>query len=496
MTNKLIFFTLLSSVFLNFAYALPDPAKDKRVQKVYEYLEGQLIWIKNGSWTSCGKALLEVLSRVEEEGLWSEDYAPLIEALHKADLNSPESQKKADELLTLAALNYISDMKGERLNPRSVNKHIYIKAVSIDEVELLKNYVSLFNQCGWIYGLSPSTPEYQKLKQLLALYRRKQGAGGWPQLPKGTKLKKGDKGPLVETLRVQLVAQEALSSEGQGSDVLDDSLEDALKNYQALHGLDQDGKVGEETLKALNIPVEQRIRSIIVSLEKHRWYPTPLPSRYLQVNIPGFYLKAVEKGFPAFYMPIITGKEYTKTPVFNSPLTEIIFNPSWHVPASIVKELLPKIRSNPQAYANKGYRVSDNGIVQSPGNSNALGKIRFTIDSPFSIYLHGTPQVNLFQKAKRALSHGCIRVENPQKLAEFVFQDHEKWSLDRIKAESSGTATKRVKLEQFLPVFITYFTVFEGENHKMHFVTDGYGQDKEVWLALEKAKRNFSLQSQ
>lgn len=491
MKKKLCFLILMGNFFLSSSYALPKATQDPRVQKVYEHLQEPLIWIKNDAWTPCAQTLLETLSHVDEEGLWQEDYTPLVEALQKADLKPPEEKKNADALLTLGALNYISDMKGERLNPHAADKDIYVKPAPVDEVTLLKEYLSIPNQCGWIHGLAPSSPEYQHLKQLLSLYREKKNQGEWPELPKGTTLKKGDKGPLVETLRTQLIVQDFLPSQGQDSDVFDEPLEEVVKNYQALHGLEQDGKVGGTTLTALNTPLEKRIQSIIVSLERHRWFPTPLPSRYIQVNIPGFYLKAVDGGSPSFYMPIITGKEHLKTPVFNAPMTEIIFNPAWHVPASIARGLLPKIQSNPEAYAQKGYHISEgtSQIVQSPGNANALGKIRFTIDSPFSVYLHGTSQQKLFEKANRSLSHGCIRVEDPHKLAEFALYDAEKWTSERIKHEASGTTTKRVKLETPFPVFISYFTVFEDENGKMNFVEDEYHQDKHLWAALEKVRR-------
>jgi murein L,D-transpeptidase YcbB/YkuD len=495
MIKKLYLFVIAGIFSLNFLYALPNP-QDQRVQKIYEHVQDQLIWIQNGEWSSCGRSLLEALSHVDEEGLWKEDYAPYVEALQRANLNTPDKQKKADSLLTLAALNYIADMRGERLNPHTVDNIIHINPVAANEVELLKGYLSVPNQCGWIHGIAPSSPEYAHLKQLLSLYRQKQAQGGWPQLPKGTKLHIGDKGQNVETLRAQLIAQEVLPSQGQGSDVFDESLEEALKHYQTLHGLEPDGKVGGSTLVALNMPVEERIQSIVANLERLRWFPNPLPTRYIQVNVPGFYLKAVDGGIPAFFMPIITGKEYTKTPVFNAPMTEIIFNPSWHVPASIVPELLPKIQRNPEAYARKGYHITEgSSIVQSPGNANALGKIRFTIDSPFSIYLHGTPQKNLFDKVKRSFSHGCIRVQDPTKLAEFVFHDPEKWTHNHIQKEASGSTTKRVKLDQPLPVFVTYFTVFEDENHNMHFVEDEYHQDKKVLEALENAKRKSVLSS-
>jgi murein L,D-transpeptidase YcbB/YkuD len=498
MTKKICLLIMLGNLIIQFVHAQPNPNQDERVKKVYEHLQGQLIWVKNGTWTPCAKTLLGILSHVDKEGLWQENYTPILESLQKTDIGSQDGQKKADELLTLGALNYISDMKGTRLNLHAAVKDIYLNQKATDEVEELKNYLSLSSQCSWIHGLSPTTPEYQHLKLLLSSYRDKQTQGGWPRLPKGTKLQKGEQGPLVETLRAQLMAQDALPSQGQTSDVFDDSLEQTVKIYQELHGLEKDGKVGGATLAALNTPIEDRIRSIIVNLERQRWYPLPLPARYLQVNIPGFYLKAVNGGTPAFFMPIITGKEHTKTPVFNAPMTEIIFNPSWHVPASIARELLPKIQSNPGAYAAKGYHIDESSgrITQNPGKANSLGKIRFTLDDPFSIYLHGTPNEKLFLKANRALSHGCIRVQDPVKLAAFVFDNQEKWPSARIHKEASGTTTKPVKLDQSLPVFVTYFTIFEDENHKIHFVADEYGQDKAVWKALEelkKSRRGFAI---
>src|SRR3990167_1729070 len=230
MTKKISLLLMLGNLITHVAYGLPNPNQDQRVKKVYDHLQGQLIWIKNGAWTPCGKTLLATLSHVDQEGLWRENYMPIIETLQKADLSSPEGQKMADELLTHATLNYISNMKGERLNPHAAAKEIYLKQKSLDEAEELKNYLSLPDQCGWLYGLAPTTPEYQHLKRLLSSYRQKQAQGGWPQLPKGTNLQKGDKDPLVETLRAQLMAQDALPSQGQGSDVFDSPLEESVKN--------------------------------------------------------------------------------------------------------------------------------------------------------------------------------------------------------------------------------------------------------------------------
>ena len=492
MVKKICFLAALGNFIIFFTQALSSVDQDQRVAKIYDYFQARLIWIKEGEWTPCAHALLSILAHVDEEGLWQENYAPIVETLQTADLSSEVTQKKADELLTATTLNYIAELNGKRLDPHKTVKEIYIKHQPIDETEELKKYLSLTNQPDWVYGLSPPTPEYKRLKNLLSSYRKKKEQGGWPQLPKGTKLQKGDRGPLIRILRMQLVMQDIAPSEGQESDLFDDFLEENLKIYQGLHALKKDGKVGEATLAALNTPVEDRIRSIIVNLERQRWYPSSLPDRYIQVNIPGFYLKAVNNGVPAFFMRIIIGNEHTKTPVFNALMTGIIFNPSWYVPLSIAKGLLPKIQKNPGAYAKKGYRIENSSgqlrVIQSPGPTNALGKIRFTADNPYSIYLHGTSQQSLFLNTKRCLSHGCIRVQDPHKLATFAFNDLEQWPYARIKMEALGTKTKSVKMKNPLPIFITYFTVFEDENQKMHFVEDEYGQDKVIWRLLERLK--------
>src|SRR3990167_8294852 len=418
MIKRLLLLFLLAVSYVPLSFAIPDPSKDLRIQKTYESFKGGLLWVQGGSWTSCANTLKDALNHVEDEGLWKEDYEPLLQAIEGEDLALPEERKRADELLTLAALNYISDMNGERLNPRTTAKSIHFKQVSIDETEFLVGYLSAPDSCAWVEDLIPRGSEYRDLKEALARYRQKQAQGGWPQLPKGTKLAKGDQGPLVETLRKQLKAQDIQGTEG--SDVFDEGLVHAVKEFQDLHGLEHDGVAGPGTVTALNTPVEERIRS------------------------------------------------------------------------SIIPEILPKIQQNPEAYARKGYVVTyDSGvrIVQRPGSANALGKIRFTIESPFSIYLHGTPAKNLFQKENRAASHGCIRVQDPYKLAQFAFNDSS-WTRARIEKETSGSRTDHVKLKRQLPVFITYFTVFEDEQGRMNFVPDEYGQDEKVWEALNKAKRN------
>ena len=505
----------LTLAFLAFSSTLsgvPDSA-----ELFYKVREGQMAWIQNGKWSPCAQELMQRLSHVDEEGLETQDYAPKLSELQGISLSDPISQMKADELLTSLALTYISDMKGERLNPKKVDKDLYIKQVEVSEAGLLKDYLGS-SSCTWIASLAPSHKDYQDLKELLKDYRAIKAAGGWPELPKGTKLEKGDQGANVEVLRKQLVAQGSLDSAQQPGLHFDDALEAAVKSYQETHGLEPDGKVGPGTLEALNTSVDKRIEQIIVSLERERWLPNDLGSRYIMVNIAGFELDAVSDNKLQFTMPVITGRAYRQTPSFNAHINEIIFNPSWHVPYNIaVSDKLPKLKNNPNAFSGKGYNFYDSSgnsvsptsvnwsayssgnfpyrIVQSPGSANALGKIRFTIDYEsaklpnLSIYLHGTPDQELFSKSQRSFSSGCIRVEDPAQLAQFVFDEPSTWSLDRIKKETAGTKTDRIKLKDPIPVYITYFTVWKDAQGRTHFVKDIYGQDKQVWDALQKRRK-------
>lgn len=529
--KKLITATFLLT-FVCFSHAMASTLDDNRLKALYEpkvtletpaptgkietptasfpaeMREIPVYWTTSEGWNACGNKALETLAAAETEGLDADDYTPLLDHIKTLDLKDENARAQAERILSVGVLNYLSDIKGERLNPRKVAKAVYYRQVEFDEVTLLKDLITQDNKsCAWFDTLAPQHPEYKLLKGELAHLRALQD---WPTLPKGVKLKRDHQSKDVITLRQQLALQMNKSDLNVTSDTFDQPLEDVVKVYQSRHGLTDDGHVGPGTTAALNISRADRIEQVKVALERHRWLPEKLADRYIQVNIAGYYLKAVDGGKTQFTMPVITGREYRRTPVFTAPMIEIIFNPSWHVPVSIAtKDKLPKLRNNPYAlgksfsfYDSSGNRVDPGSvdvtsggysIVQSPGPKNALGKIRFTIDNTFSIYLHGTPNQELFSKAKRPFSSGCIRVEEPNKLAEFVFNNPEKWSAEVIAKNTEGTKTRRVKLDTPLPVYITYFTVFEDDEGQTHFVEDLYGQDKTIIQALKDHKRVYSF---
>lgn len=502
---NLIFALCLCLIYGEKVSAESEASVNAEPQKIEWVSEGGLL--TGADWTPCAKVMINAITHADEEGLPLQDYADELDLIAQADLSTPEGRASANETLTQAALHYISDVKGERLNPRKIDRELYVRQVDIDEKKILAEGLS-DQDCTWIANLPPQSKAYQHLKSVLAALRNTQKKGGWSKLPKGTKLEIGDQGPEVAALRTLLKDQGITLTTSATPEIFDKSLEEAVKRYQELHGLENDGVVGHQTLVALNTSVEDRIKQVIVTMERLRWMPDHLAPDHILVNIPGYYLEAVHNHHTQFRMPVITGKHYRETPVFNAPMTGLIFNPSWHVPYSIAtSDKLPKLQRNPNALNGQGYHFYDqNGrevsassinwgayskgnfpfrIRQNPGDGNALGRIRFTIKNNFNIYLHGTPSQHLFSKAKRSFSSGCIRVENPAKLAEFVLANDGGWSIDAIQGKAKTRRTEHLNLKDDLQVYVTYLTVFQDEDGNTRMVPDVYGQDAQVARALK-----------
>ena len=479
--------------------------------RFYQQREFKPLWFNKDTPTSATATVLEAFKNAAQEGLDPQDYVQAQQLVSEASAD-PSKIFDAEVMMTVKALTYIDDLGGERLNPKHIDKELYLKEKNIDEVQVLQEEMDQDPSGTWLAKRTINHPEYQFLKQTLATYRARHALEHYPILPPGKSLKKGDQEPAVKVLQAQLQALDILKP-GYLAGTLDDPTEQAIKEFQQDNHLEMDGKVGPQTRATLNsYNLEHRIHQFIVSMERWRWLPEQLGERYIQVNIAAFDLKAVDQGAIKLSMPVIIGRAYRHTPVFNSTLDSIRFNPSWHVPRSIaVKDKLKKIQQDP-GYLERGnyvlYDASGNRlnphsvdwhsvnannfnfrIRQTPGDYNALGKIRFSIQSPFNIYLHSTNETDLFAKPERSLSSGCIRVSKPAELAEFVFNDPVAWPLTRLKDLMDGTQTQNVALEKAVPVYITYFTVWEGKDGKARFGRDIYGQDQKIWQALQDRRR-------
>jgi murein L,D-transpeptidase YcbB/YkuD len=391
-----------------------------------------------------------------------------------------------------------------------IDPEMYIYPGELDRQAILEGVAAAPDIEWFLRNQAPSNPIYRRLRRVLAEYSDMAARGGWPQVPVGPSLKPGMAGPRVSALRLRLMASGDLTIESTASKVYDAALVQAVERFQARHGLETDGVVGAKTLQALNVPVEQRIEQILINMERWRWMPDDLGDRYILVNLAGFELDVVEYGSTALEMRIVVGKTYLSTPVFSGRMTYLDFNPYWTVPPSIAqKDILPKIQADPGYLESDGMRVFDGWgeeaseldpatvdwasvdatllrfkFRQDPGPKNALGRVKFMFPNEFEVYLHDTPSRGLFQRTVRTFSSGCIRVERPLELAEYLLHDDPSWTRTRIDSVIAAGKPMRVVLPAPIPVHLTYSTVWFGEGGTVHFRDDIYGRDALIAQAL------------
>ena len=482
------------------------------------------------AWTGAGgplpraRFLVEAIRRADLEGLTPEDYhLEKIEALLAQLEQRPGSFENStfprlvdlDLLLTDAFLIYGSHLLSGRTNPELIDPQWVANRREADLARLLEETLDSNRIEEALAGLLPAYDGYRRLRDALAVYRRLAAAGGWPTIEAGEKLKKGDSGERVRLLRQRLAA-EGFGDGAGGVDpfFFDDGLELRLKRYQLQGGLEPDGILGPQTLQALNVPVGQRIRQIIANMERWRWLPQELGERHVLVNIAGFYLDVVERQQRLLSMRVVAGRTYRKTPVFSDKITYLVVNPHWSVPDKIAREdLLPKQKKNPKYLTDQKIRVFrgwdgesrqiDPGSIdwtgvsaagfpyrfkQDPGPSNALGRVKFMFPNKFDVYLHDTPAKELFARARRDFSSGCIRVEKPFELAAYLLRGHPGWPAEKVRSALSGSdfTTETVKLPEPVNVHILYWTAWAGESGGIHFTADVYDRDGALDAALRK----------
>jgi murein L,D-transpeptidase YcbB/YkuD len=345
--------------------------------------------------------------------------------------------------------------------------------------ELLKNKVLADT------NYSPLNSQFGKLQEQLPKYNEIEKNYPTDTLAYPAKLlKPGDKSALVKGIKQRLFALGDLT-EIDSTNEYNYALEAAVKIYQDRTGLLVDGVIGRNFVQQLNIPISERIKQIVINIERARWMPAETDSIYLFVNIPEFMLHAYQNKEHAFDMPVIVGKEGSSTVIFNGKLRYVVFAPYWNVPENIVKnEILPKMKKDPYYLETQNMEITKKGAIptirQKPGPDNSLGQIKFLFPNNYNIYLHDTPNKELFNQTRRNFSHGCIRVSDPPKLAEFLLQNQEGYDYTKITELMNGFEEKWVTMKRSVPVFITYFTAWVDRNGNMNFRRDIYGHDQKM----------------
>ncbi|HKP31775.1 MAG TPA: L,D-transpeptidase family protein [Chitinophagaceae bacterium] len=328
---------------------------------------------------------------------------------------------------------------------------------------------------------------YKLLKDQLEKYYNIAKNGGWPQIPEDKKkYKKGDSSASIVLIKKRLAITGDMVK-GDTSNIYNDTLIDGVKNFQIRHGYKADGIITQSLLKEMNVPALARVEQLLMNLERMRWMPSRPDGNLILVNIPEFMLHVFEGKQKAFEMAVVVGKEGHNTTMFRGDLNQVVFSPHWNVPPSIVaKEILPEIEKNPNYLAKENMEITGHDaeglpeIRQKPGGKNALGKVKFLFPNSFNIYFHDTPAKSLFSKDKRAYSHGCIRLAEPERMAYYLLRDDPSWPQDKIDAAMNSGNEKFVKLKDPVPVFITYYTAWVDESGVLNFREDIYDHDQHL----------------
>ena len=324
----------------------------------------------------------------------------------------------------------------------------------------------------------PVFRQYGLLKSFLKQYRSIEESGKWKTIKPDQKTYRfGDSSKVVPEIREHLFLLGDLSSNNQ-SHLFDAELEIAVKRFQQRYGIKDDGIVGPGMISELNYPLSKRVEQIIVNMERCRWLPVALNTDYIVINVPEYKFHAFENDSLVWSMNVVVGTVLNKTAIFNGMMNNVVFSPYWNVPTSIKnKEILPALRRNRNYLVRNHMEWNGNNIRQVPGPWNALGKVKFLFPNSHSIYLHDTPSKSLFSQDKRAFSHGCIRVEDPKRLANYVLRHQPEWTEARIDSAMNAEKELYVKIAKPIPVFIAYFTSWVDREGRLNFRNDIYKRD-------------------
>ncbi len=478
-------------------------------------------WSADGIVTEISYELRFEIKQAQFDGLDPDDYNL---ALLESFFASFESNKKNnsentvsdladfDLLMSDAFFHLASHLELGKVDPTKFdsNWEITRKGPKVNYVELLEAGLQSGSIRKSLESLYPSFNIYRKGREVIRALdeRRKSDSTDWSPVKVDKTLKVGESGNSVIALRQRLIFWGYLSLDSVPDPKLYDSaMMVAVKLFQKRNGMEPDGALGKMTVTALNQSPLNLMDKAAVNMERLRWLPDSLrDSEMILVNIANFHLDYLSKGDTIFSGKVIVGKQYHASPIFSAPMKYIVFSPYWNIPTSIAKnEIIPSIRRNPNYLRQKNMEVVTHSgklvdpstvnwssksfpymIRQKPGGDNSLGLVKFMFPNKHSVYLHDTPSKSLFEREDRALSHGCIRLQNPEKLAKILLSEDSSWTDEKIRQAMNQSKEQIVNLNREIPVVLLYLTFWADSRGQAHFRPDIYGRDGEVLAALKK----------
>jgi murein L,D-transpeptidase YcbB/YkuD len=400
--------------------------------------------------------------------------------------DTPGSVPRDNDGLIRAALDHARAVHSGRLAEGDFQRDWAMRPVAYDPLPALRSAIVNDRLSAWVAALPPPYAGYDTLVEGLARYRAIGQDGGWSQIAGDVTF--GSSGARVVALRKRLAAED--STVKATGDKFDTSLLEALRRAQRRYGLNPTGTLGTQTVAALNVPVDARIRQIKANMERWRWLPPTLEQNRVQVNIAAAVLTLFDGDAPVMSMKAVTGRPGDETPMLVSQIHSIVLNPPWNVPSSIAgKELWPKEKAHPGYLARNGFRVIDNGDgskrLQQSSERSALGRYKFDFANPFAVYLHDTPAQAGFARFDRLASHGCVRLEKPAALAKQLMSTTPEWSAQTIDDTVTAGKTVRAKLAAPVAVYLLYWTAFANQNGQVSFRDDPYKWDGTLASKIE-----------
>ena len=491
--------------------------------KFYTARGGAPAWVDARKPTKRSAVAIASLDAARKHALDPADYdatgllaerATLSEAKAQKDQDSDDGRWRTlaafDVRLTTALLSLAHDVAVGRTSPGALEPRWKARRTSPDLAQALEGAIG-GNFDAWLDVVRPVHPEYAQLQQALTNLTGVQQRGGWPRVD-ARALARRQSGAAVLPLRQRLAAAGFLDNTAGASKspAFDAAVETGVKAFQEHHGFKATGVVDATTAAAMNVTVDQRITQVGLNLERWRWMPDDLGARHLIVNIPRYRVIAREDGKPVLDIRVVVGKVGNETPVFSGEMQTVVFSPYWNIPDTILTgETAPSVMKDRNYLAKNNIevlRVSSRGaepvnpddvdwndaealkqlsVRQKPGAQNALGHVKFLFPNPYDVYLHDTPADSLFSRQGRALSHGCVRVEEPEKLANYILRGYAEWPEEKILTAMNAGEEQHVKLKDAIPVHIVYFTTWVDDDGGMHFQQDVYGYDARQ---LERAR--------
>ncbi len=462
--------------------------------------------------------IIDAIHEVVYEGLVPEYYhlEPLFslhEQLQSQTVVNPETVAELDILLTDSFLMLGCHFSAGCVDPVTREAEWFTDRRDLNIDALLDEALRDNRVRETLDELLPVQTKYSQLRRKLIQYKGMVQGEKWPVVRTNSLLKKGDRNHLVVILRKRLIMSGEMNSNMTGKvNYFDKELKQAVMHFQRRHGIKEDGMIGDQTVEALNVTAEKRIRQIEINLERMRWIARNLGHRYILVNIADYRLDTFDYGEMIMSKEVVVGKPFWDTPIFSDKIRYIVLNPSWKIPDSIgQEEIVPAIKNNRDYLTEQGIKIYSSWasyareidpqdiswsdvidenfkykFIQSPGPRNPLGRIKFMLPNKYHVYLHDTPSKGLFSRTFRAFSHGCIRVRDPVDLAEYLLGHQPEWDREKILKIIEKGRELKVELLNPITIHILYLTAWVDDREILHFRQDIYGRDERLDQALTK----------